>query len=148
VITARILKRVIGPAAVAAIAMLLTACAAQTTQPAVQADADANAEVVRSWEPWEGDGMEIPLDGSSLEAFETSLARVKAYSSSEDYTTLVNAIDYLLFYDLTAGRNRTKLASILDGLTPNEVIDKVEGHRGILQKNSSGERAPGTVQDL
>jgi hypothetical protein len=102
-------------------AALLAACAAQTTQPEVP----EQAEKSYSFEPWEGDGMEIPLDGSSLEAFDTSLARVEAHTSPENYTTLLNAIEYLLFYDLSAGRDRTRLASNLDGLTPNEVIAKV-----------------------
>ena len=143
-ITARTLKRVIGTAAVAVLALLLAACAAQTTQPEVQEE----AEVVRSFEPWDGDGMEIPLDGSSLEAFETSLARVEAHTSPEDYTTLVNAIDYLLFYDLNARQDRAKLASILDGLTPREVIERVEGQRGDPEENATGQRAPGLVRDL
>ena len=69
--------------------------------------------------------MDIPLDGSSLEAFETSLARVKAHTSAENYTTLVNAIEYHLVYDLSAERDRAKLAANLDGMTPREVIDKV-----------------------
>lgn len=144
VITARTFKRFIRLAAVAALAFLLAACAAQTTQPAEQ----GAAKPAHSWEPWDGDGMEIPLDGSSLEAFETSLARVKAHTSPEDYTTLVNAIDYLLFYDLSAGRDRTRLASILDGLTPNAIIEKVEGQRGSAEDSPSGQRAPGAVRDL
>jgi len=76
-------------------------------------------------EPWDGDGMDIPLDGSSLEAFEKSLARVEAHTSPSTYTTLVNAIDYLLLYDLSAKRDKAKLAANLDGATGREVIDKV-----------------------
>ena len=106
--------------------LLLAACAAQTTQPETEEPETKSY----SFEPWEGDGMEIPLDGSSLEAFETSLARVEAHVSRQEYVTLLNAIEYLLFYDLSAGRDRTTLASNLDGLTPNEVIDKVHWQRG------------------
>ncbi len=103
-------------------AMLLAACAAQTTPP----DTPEPEEKTYSFEPWEGDGMEIPLDGSSLEAFETSLARVEAHTSPASYNTLLNAIEYLLLYDLSAGRDRAKLAANLDGLTPNEVIAMVD----------------------
>ena len=106
--------------------LLLAACAAQTTQPETEEPETKSY----SFEPWEGDGMEIPLDGSSMEAFETSLARVEAHVSREEYVTLLNAIEYLLFYDLSAGRDRATLASNLDGLTPNEVIDKVHWQRG------------------
>jgi hypothetical protein len=71
------------------------------------------------------DGMDMPLDGSSLEAFEQSLEKVKANTSEANYTTLRNAIDYLLMYDLSARRDKTKLAANLNGLTGNEVVDKV-----------------------
>ena len=69
--------------------------------------------------------MDIPLDGSSLEAFEKSLARVEAHTSPESYTTLVNAIDYLLVYNLATRRDKAKLAAYLDGRTGREVVDKV-----------------------
>jgi hypothetical protein len=115
----------------ATLALVLAACATQ----GAQSDSAQAVDVAPSVEPWEGDGMEIPLDGGSLEAFENSLARVKAHTSPENYTTLVNAIDYLMVYDLTAKRDRAKLASNLDGLTPNEVIAKV-----IWRNNSSGHR--------
>lgn len=103
--------------------LLLTACSATTsTKPSEQPVAVAVEEPV---EPWDGDGMDIPLDGSSLEAFNRSLARVKAHTNPSSYTTLVNAIEYLVVYDLAARRDRTKLAANLDGLTGRQVIDKV-----------------------
>ena len=102
---------------------LLTACAGTPTKAPEQAAPAVEAE--EPVEPWDGDGMDIPLDGSSLEAFDRSLARVKAYSSPSNYTTLVNAIDYLMVYDLAAKRDRAKLAANLDGLTGRHVIDQV-----------------------
>jgi hypothetical protein len=110
-------------ALVSLLAALLTACAGTTTQAPEQSAAAVKAE--EPVEPWDGDGMDIPLDGSSLEAFDRSLARVKAYSNPSNYTTLVNAIDYLMVYDLAAKRDRAKLASNLDGLTGRQVIDRV-----------------------
>jgi hypothetical protein len=108
----------------AALVVFLTACAA--TNPTGPAEQSAKAAVVdEPVEPWEGDGLDIPLDGSSLEAFNSSLARVKAHTSPANYTTLVNAIDYLLVYDLAANRDRTKLAANLDGLSGRQVIGKV-----------------------
>jgi hypothetical protein len=111
----------LAPLALAAmLSLLLSACATATgTQPATEEPA---AQAV---EPWDGDGMDIPLDGSSVEAFDKSLARVKEYASPKDYTTLVNAIDYLMVYDLAAKRDKAKLVSHLDGLTGHEVIDRV-----------------------
>ena len=110
-----------------ALAALLSACASTGTTSAGESAANEAAAV--EIEPWEGDGMEIPLDGSSLEAFEASLARVKAHSTPEEYSGLVNAIDYLLIYDVGANRNRTMLASRLDGLTPVEVMQRVKYRR-------------------
>jgi len=110
---------------VAVLVLSLAACATPSaTNPAEKATAASEAV-----EPWEGDGMDIPLDGSSLEAFDKSLARVKAYADPPDYTTLINAIDYLLVYDLAANRDKAKLASHLNGLTGKQVIDKVSWQR-------------------
>jgi hypothetical protein len=109
---------------VAAFALILSACAtASSTQPSAEATPAPTAEPI---EPWDGDGMEIPLDGTSLEAFDKSLARVKAHTSPEAYTTLVNAIDYLLVYDLASKNNKATLAAHLDGMTGKQVVDQVK----------------------
>ena len=108
----------------ATFALFLSACAtASSTQPSSDATPAPAAEPV---EPWDGDGMDIPLDGTSLEAFEKSLARVKAHTSPETYTTLVNAIDYLLVYDLAAKGDKATLATRLDGMTGKQVVDQVK----------------------
>jgi hypothetical protein len=103
--------------------LLLNGCA--TAANTETASNEAPAQVEEAVEPWDGDGMDIPLDGSSLEAFNTSMARVKAHTDPSSYRTLVNAIEYLLFYDLGAKHDRTLLAARLDGLTGHEVIDRV-----------------------
>jgi hypothetical protein len=110
-------------ALVAVLTLLLSACA--TTSGNQTATDEPVAQAAEAIEPWDGDGMDIPLDGSSVEAFDKSLARVKEYASPKDYTTLVNAIDYLMVYDLAAKRDKAKLVSHLDGLTGHEVIDRV-----------------------
>ena len=70
-------------------------------------------------------GLEMPLDGSSLEAFDQSLAKVKKTSSETEYAALEKAIDYLLLYDIGANADREKLAKRLDGMTGQEVMEKV-----------------------
>jgi hypothetical protein len=109
--------------AAATLGLCLTACTTTAPAPEPQAEPPVVEPIVI--EPWDGDGMDIPLDGSSLEAFERSLARVEAHTTPSDYTTLVDAIDYLLVYDLGANRDRATLASRLDGLTGNQVVGKV-----------------------
>jgi hypothetical protein len=115
-------------------AVLLVACAApqpKSSEKPEQAVADTSAQIVEPEviDTYEGDGMEIPLDGSSLEAFDASMARVKRHSTEANYTTLENAIDYLLVYDLEVKRNKEKLVAKLNGLTGNEVVSKVHWRR-------------------
>jgi hypothetical protein len=124
----------------AALCLGLAACAATPTE------SEPADEAVKTYEfePWEGDGMEIPLDGSSLEAFETSLARVKAHTSEANYTTLVNAIEYLMVYDLAAKRDRTALR--LDGLTPT-VLERVAWRNPSPGKSPSEQGAANAAID-
>ncbi len=70
--------------------------------------------------------MQIPVDGSSLRAFNKSLEEIKEQANEANYTTLENAIQYLLVYDLGVGRDKAKLAENLDGLTGDQIIDKVQ----------------------
>lgn len=71
-------------------------------------------------------GMNIPLDGDTIETFEESLESIRAETTVAEFTTLQNALDYLLVYDLGARRNRELLYQRLDGKTPNEVLDMVK----------------------
>lgn len=111
-------------AAAATLALLVAACA--TAPSASPPKEEPEPAKVYEFEPWEGDGMEIPLDGSSLDAFETSMARVQAHTSPENYTTLENAIKYLLVYDLGVKRDKAKLAQKLNGKTPYQVLELVK----------------------
>lgn len=98
---------------------LMAGCATQQSQTAME---EPEAEPVYEIEPWDGDGMEIPMDGSSREAWERSLARVKAYSKESTFVTLENAIEYLLVYDLESRGDFETLISRLDGQTGYEII--------------------------
>ena len=120
----------------AIIVLALLACTtaqAQSTDAGSAPDQAMDAEAVKPEEeaakPFEGNGMEIPIDGSSLVAFEASLVEIKKHSAEADYTTLENAIAYLLVYDLSAKRNKEKLAANLDGLNGYEVLNKVGWRR-------------------
>jgi hypothetical protein len=70
-------------------------------------------------------GLDIVMDGSSLKAFDKSMEQVKATSAESDYKNLEGALDYLLFYDLAIQQSREKLATKLDGMTAQEIIEKV-----------------------
>lgn len=75
-------------------------------------------------------GMRIPVDGSSLESFERSLAAIEAETTAEEYSDLTNAFDYLLVYDLSAKHDRAKLAKSLDGLTGEQIVTKANSNQG------------------
>lgn len=102
--------------------LMLSACATTSTETV---EPVAEPKPVMEIEPWDGDGMEIPLDGSSMEAWNRSMARVEAYSNEKTFITLENAIDYLMVYDLAAGGDKEKLIKRLDGLTGYEVLGRI-----------------------
>lgn len=74
-------------------------------------------------------GLDIPMDGSSLEAFEQSMEQVRETGSEKEYLQLKDAFDYLLFFDIGAKNNPEVLASRLDGLTGNEILKRVKYRR-------------------
>jgi len=115
-------------------AIFLVACAAPQSNSPKELDQNVAQAPEQLAEPevidtYEGDGMEIPLDGTSLEAWDTSMARVKRHATEASFTTLNNAIAYLLVYDLEVKRDKEKLVAKLDGLTGYEVVAKVSWRR-------------------
>ena len=68
--------------------------------------------------------MDQPLDGSSAEAFEAGMEKVKAEATPSEYSSLENSIGYLLYYDLSARGDKSRLYNKLDGKSPNEIIAK------------------------
>ncbi len=101
---------------------------AATAEEIMPADAIGKNEAAAKTEaPGEAatTGLGIVMDGSSLKTFDKSMEQVKATSSESDYKNLEGALDYLLFYDLTIQQNREKLATRLDGMTGQEIIEKV-----------------------
>ncbi|HMB61366.1 MAG TPA: hypothetical protein VKN35_15745 [Xanthomonadales bacterium] len=90
-----------------------------------------------------GPGMKIPVDGSSLEAFNESLAEIKTKTTKAEYTTLTNAIEYLMVYNLEAQMNRAKLAAVLNGETGEEIVNRVEwGNNEKTAKSKNSHAAP------
>lgn len=75
-------------------------------------------------------GMRLPFDGSSTEAFERSMESIRAETTEVEFTTVQNAIDYLLVYDLAARRNPEMLYKRLDGKTPAEMLKMVNWQTG------------------
>ena len=118
-------------------ALLAGGCATQSQQP-MEPAAETAPDDMATIEPWDGDGLEIPLDGSSKDAWERSLLRVKAHSEPVDYQLLLSAIDYLLLYDLGAKGDMDILITRLNGLTGNQVLSRVNYRRPDTGKGRAG----------
>ena len=122
---------------------LLAACATSpATEQVDEPEAPAAEQQAYEIEPWEGDPMDMPMDGSSLESFEQSMARFKAHATPEQYQGLNAAIDWLLAYDLGSNKDKATLASRLDGMTPLEIFDLVgwrrPGHgKSVIEKDAA-----------
>ena len=86
---------------------------------------EANAAPEEKPAPKLSAGMQIPVDGTSLETFEASLAEIKNQATAEEYQTLENAIQYLMVYDLSIKRDKAKLAATLNGQTGEEIVGRV-----------------------
>jgi hypothetical protein len=87
------------------------------------ADAPAVEEVA------EATGLDIVLDGSSLASFEKGLEEIKGTCTSNEYLTLERSIQFLMFYDIAAKRDKEKLAKRLDGMTGRQIVEKVAKQR-------------------
>ena len=98
----------------------LSGCA--TTAPAEVAQAEPEPEIV---DDYDGDGMLLTLDGSSMETWNASLARIGRHTHPPMFKTLNSAIDYLEVYDLRAKGKKENLIKLLDGMTGYEVIEQV-----------------------
>ena len=94
---------------------------------------EAVAETLRHKDR-EANVMDEPLDGTSLEAFGSGLEIVDQNASEKEYRNLMSALDFLLFYDLGAKRDKTKLYARLNGKSPNDILSQVAGIKGKKNK--------------
>lgn len=70
-------------------------------------------------------GMDIPMDGSSLEAWNASLEKVKEAGGPKAVGQIQDAFDYLLMFDIGAKNDPATLASRLDGLTGSQIVKRI-----------------------
>ena len=98
--------------------------AEENVTPAVESSTPE--DTIGSAEAAEATGLDIVMDGNSLEAFEQGMEQVKETGTAIEYKSLSGAIEYLLIYDIGAKRNMKTLASRLNGLTGNEIIERVK----------------------
>ena len=65
-------------------------------------------------------GLQMTLDGSSVEAFEKSMTVLKKNLKASEYNRLKTAVQYLQLYDFR-NRGKAKLYASLDDMTPAQV---------------------------
>jgi hypothetical protein len=106
-------------------ALLAGGCAGTASQPEVQETAAPSDEPAWEIPPWDGHGLDFPLDGTSMEAWERSLRTVEAHTEPGEYRMLLGAIDYLRVYDVGARGKMEILITRLNGLTGNQIISRV-----------------------
>ena len=83
---------------------------------------DGGESIINTGSP----GMFIPLDGGSIKKFEKSLSEANEEMTDEEITTVQNALEYLLIYDLSARRDKKQLYKNLDGKTAADILSMVK----------------------
>ena len=66
--------------------------------------------------------MDQPVDFSSPENVEKTLAAIRQQAGEKAAGRVNNAIGYLIVYDLSVKRDKDKLYKKLNGKTPNEIL--------------------------
>ena len=66
----------------------------------------------------------IIFDGSSEEAFRDGLDEFHSIANASEISALDGAIRFLKVYDLSARGNAEKLYQVLDGMTPEQIVER------------------------
>ncbi len=98
-----------------------TPTAAHAT-PATPATAHAATEAVAGTGTGKNSIMDQPVDFSSSGNVAKSLQAIEQQAGEKSAGMVNNAIQFMLVYDLSVGRNKDKLYKKLDGKTPNEIL--------------------------
>ena len=105
---------------------------ADAAEPVVAEESEATAQAAENLEHVDQtlSVMDVPLDGSSVDAFTKGLENVDENGTEKEYRNLMSALDFLLFYDLGAKRDKAKLYARLSGKSPNDILNQVAGIKG------------------
>lgn len=112
--------------AIAMTSWLLAACADDRTETDSTAQAEPAAAGTTESVKVDSDSlMNQPVDFSSPEAAEKTLQNIREVEGEKAYKNLKSAMDYIMFYDLSVGKDKEKLYKKLDGKTPNQIFAKM-----------------------
>lgn len=113
-----------------AVVLLALSAPVMAQEPEETTDSDLSNDSLMIEEEDMSPGMLLAFDGTSTAAFEKSMEAIQAETTEAEFTTVQNAIDYLLVYDLAARRNLEELYKRLDGKTPAEMLKMVNWQTG------------------
>jgi len=102
--------------------LLVTACAEEsgesTQTPAMEATVESKQQAAGI--------MQQPVDFSTPEAVENTLQAIRDKEGDMTYTQVKNAMQYIMVYDLSIGKDEEKLYKKLNGRTPEQIIAKMK----------------------
>lgn len=70
--------------------------------------------------------MDQPVDFSTPEKVEETLQNIREQEGEGAYNNVINAMKFIMFYDLSVGQDENKLHKKLDGQTPNEIVARMK----------------------
>jgi len=124
------LKKLLRSMSVLAIILVLTpACAKQDDRAEPQASGKPVVETISQAKDATGNDMSImdqPVNFSTPEDVDKSIEAVRQSAGEAAARELNNALQYILYYDLSVGNNKEKMYKKLNGRTPNEIIAKMK----------------------
>lgn len=105
--------------------LLSTACAEQGQDNETTAKAsDSTAQAAKAEDAVSV--LDQPVDFSSPEAIEKTMQNIREQKGEAAYMKLNDALDAILYYDLSLGNDRTKLYAKMNGQTPNQIFARMK----------------------
>lgn len=77
-------------------------------------------------EPAEPTGLDVVMDGTSMDTWNASLDEVQEIGGIKERGQVQDAFDYLLMFDIGAKGKPEVLASRLNGMTGREIVSRVK----------------------
>lgn len=107
---------------------LSTACAEQGQDNAATAKAGESAAPAGTSGAAEEtvSVLDQPVDFSSPEAIEKTMQNIREQEGEAAEQKLNDALDAILYYDLSLGNDREKMYKKMDGQTPNQIFARMK----------------------
>jgi hypothetical protein len=107
---------------------LVTACAeeSETANSTVATKSGLSSEKVADSNSRSDSLMNQPVNFSTPEDVEKTLQNIREKEGDKAYKQIKNAMQYIMYYDLSLRNNKEKLYKKLDGKTPEQIIAEVK----------------------